>query len=233
MLRSSCIFRLQGAEMRVEELIRAMQHANGGKLLLQPVLSESDVRRSEDVRFAGICGVRGRSQGDDAAEGVEVAFSRLRAGTLRYGDLAALVAQFGAIFPEQTGDRRTETGDFLLALHDQYVLTRNVQCFQAVPLDESRGEGDLNDCRQCGECCIGPATGPISTSPADIRLWESLERDDLLYYTLPGSSSASVCAESLNFLACPFLRFSESGRGVCLVHPVKPLICREFVCPGG
>ena len=45
-----------------------------------------------------------------------------------------------------------------------------------------------------------------------------------------GSASASVRAELPDFLACPLLRFADPDRGVCLVHPVKPLICRKFVC---
>jgi Fe-S-cluster containining protein len=116
-------------------------------------------------------------------------------------------------------------GRFLLALHDTYVLGRNRDI---LPLKEELQEEST--CRRCGLCCIGPAEGPISTSPADLSRWDAMGRDDLLYFTRFGPAGA-LRARSLEFPCCPFLRFSAKKKnGHCLVHPVKPLVCRQFVC---
>jgi len=64
----------------------------------------------------------------------------------------------------------------LLRLHDAYVISRN-------------GDGPLPEklrtvawervgaCIQCGECCVGKASAPLSTSPVDISLWVRLDRE--------------------------------------------------------
>jgi Fe-S-cluster containining protein len=77
---------------------------------------------------------------------------------------------------------------------------------------------------------VGEACGPISSSPTEIAQWQALGREDLLYFTLPDSCDVTHRAHRLHFDACPFLRFPEPGSGLCLIHPVKPLICREFLC---
>jgi Fe-S-cluster containining protein len=121
-----------------------------------------------------------------------------------------------------------ELEDALLRLHDAYVVSRNVDS----PLPEeprSVASGRVRACIQCGECCVGEATGPLSTSPSDISLWERLGREDLLYHTEKGAWGGSPGMEG-HYICCPFLRFTISRKGICLVHPVKPLICREFFC---
>lgn len=116
----------------------------------------------------------------------------------------------------------------LLRLHDAYVISRN-------------GDGPLPEklrtvawervgaCIQCGECCVGKASAPLSTSPVDISLWVRLDREDLLYHTEKGVWGGSRRIEG-HYTCCPFLRFTAPRKAVCLVHPVKPLICREFFC---
>lgn len=118
----------------------------------------------------------------------------------------------------------------LLGMHDAYVRERNQQSPQLKPFSKEhpRRDGEL-ECSQCGECCKGPASGPLSTSPVDLALWKNLGREDLLYHTSQGVGKASEKSHQ-QWAACPFLRFSKLGEGVCLVHPVKPLLCREFFC---
>lgn len=151
----------------------------------------------------------------------------LKERSLRYEDLSTLVQLYEACKGEFDEGLDEALGRCVLALHDVYVIRRNDEAgaYGAVPSDQTE-----ETCRQCGECCIGPAEGPISTSPTDLSVWEILGRDDLLYYTLPGSCEVSQRASSLAFYACPFLRYIEPNLGLCLVHPVKPSVCTDYSC---
>lgn len=123
-----------------------------------------------------------------------------------------------------------ELEELLLGIHDAYVRQRNQElCLQEPLFFEESSTDRASGCRQCGECCKGPASGPLSTSPIDLALWEKLGREDLLHYTLKGVWTPSEKIDQ-QWAACPFLRFSRNGEGICLVHPVKPMVCREFSC---
>lgn len=124
-----------------------------------------------------------------------------------------------------------ELEELLLAIHDAYIRERNQESRPPEPFSQehTRSDGEGGKCRQCGQCCKGPASGPLSSSPIDLALWEKLGREDLLYYTLRGAWRPSEKSVQ-QWAACPFLRFSARGDGVCLVHPVKPIVCREFLC---
>jgi hypothetical protein len=220
--------------VRVENLILARQVASKGRIPHDPGTPGDLGARWRRLR-TGLSSAPApwEAKGPFLGE-MDVTIRSLAANILKYGGVASVVARFGHIQGHLGSSLRSEIEGLLLALHDQYVVGRNWELRRGMgeALGRARpieGRG-VAGCRQCGACCAGDARGPISTSPADIRLWESLGRDDLLYYTLPGSATAPARAASLDFLACPFLRFAESRQGVCLVHPVKPLICREFGC---
>ncbi len=116
----------------------------------------------------------------------------------------------------------------LLRLHDAYVVSRNGNSPLPKESRTAAWEG-VRGCMECGECCVGEASGPLSTSPLDISLWEKLGREDLLYHTEKGAWGRSSRMEG-HYTCCPFLRFTTPSKGICLIHPVKPLICREFLC---
>ncbi len=127
-------------------------------------------------------------------------------------------------------EARLELERLLMGVHDAYVTSRNHQPSGQEVLFPGQSENPATgSCRQCGSCCMGPASGPLSSSPADLALWEKLGREDLLYHTLKGVWKPWEKPQP-EWAACPFLRFSKQGAGVCLVHPIKPLVCREFFC---
>jgi hypothetical protein len=155
------------------------------------------------------------------------AATKLLDGALRYADLSRLAHRYGEVdgFLDERLDEDLRAT--ILALHDHYVIMRNGEARELHPNSTSQNG---NACKQCGECCIGPAMGPISTSPLDLELWRDLDRDDLLHYTLVDTNRVEESIRSLAFECCPFLRFTRAEQGFCLVHPVKPRICVEFTC---
>lgn len=155
---------------------------------------------------------------------------RVALGKRGYPAMEDLLQAYWEIKHKLLGGACLEIEELLLGIHDAYVKERNKEDSLPRPLfaGQVRKEG-VAACRQCGECCKGPASGPLSSSPVDLALWEKLGREDLLYHTLRGAWRPSKeLAE--HWAACPFLRFSGRGEGVCLIHPVKPLVCREFLC---
>ncbi len=115
----------------------------------------------------------------------------------------------------------------LTSCHDYYVLMKNSMRPKGDPIECGEGK---NLCNRCGQCCIGPAEGPLSWRKEEILRWERDGRDDIFYFTAPVGPIDVPRASSLRFLICPFLRFNPSGLGLCLIHPVKPKECLEFVC---
>ena len=179
----------------------------------------------------------GRTGGDSGFQSflriVSEAVQALVEDRLRYADIARVLESY---FSEQDRLEKSiawEWDAILLTVHDIYIESKNRECSEKGRVHAGDfGEG----CRECGECCIGPAAGPISTSPKDIAFWEAADRDDILYFTLSdpkGPMNNEVKggrARAFHFEACPFLRFSKTNKGRCLIHPVKPAICREFIC---
>ena len=175
--------------------------------------------------------LEGRTGGDPRAHSfiriVSEVVPALVENRLRYADVGQALKAYLSIRDRLEKALAEKLDGMLLAVHDLYITFKNRECFEKgrVHAGDS-GEG----CRQCGECCIGPASGPISTSPKDIAFWEAAGRDDILYFTLSNPGSDETRAKEFHFEACPFLRFSRENKGRCLIHPVKPAICREFVC---
>jgi hypothetical protein len=119
------------------------------------------------------------------------------------------------------------TLELLLGLHDLYVSSKNK--VSSPPVSPS-GPAPDQRCRRCGACCSGEGTGPISSSPVDLIRWVVLGRDDVLYYTELGWPGDVDDLRGLLYNVCPFLRFDGEAIGLCLIHPVKPIQCREFLC---
>lgn len=141
----------------------------------------------------------------------------------------ALEELLGGCLTEDSSSRgNPQLEEAILKLHDAYVRFKNTYCAPA-SREGQKALGDRPLCLQCGECCVGRAYGPLSTSPRDIELWESLGREDLLYHTVKGAWGRTLMVQG-EYFCCPFLRFSKQGKGICLIHPVKPLICRDFHC---
>ncbi len=115
----------------------------------------------------------------------------------------------------------------LISCHDYYVLTKNAMRPKRGP---SGSTGIESPCKRCGQCCIGPAKGPLSWRKEEIIGWEEENRDDILYFTAYSGPLDVPRASCLKFLTCPFLRFNQGGLGLCLIHPLKPKECLEFVC---
>jgi Fe-S-cluster containining protein len=218
--------------LRIEVFLGDMGRRYGGRIPLM-----CDTLEGLKCRWQALEHVLGGSTGDMPQlarflAGARVALTGLREHSLRYGDLSVVVSSYNVLPEHLMEPHGADVGQWVLALHDLYVIRRNEESETSAVMF---GDRHWNPCRQCGECCIGPAEGPISTSPQDLTLWEALGRDDLLYFTLAGPHEVAHPgragrARSLRFEACPFLRFSGPERGFCLVHPVKPRICREYTC---
>lgn len=91
-------------------------------------------------------------------------------------------------------------------------------------------------CRQCGQCCMSLDYHNELTSK-DVARWEKLGRTDILkwvrvvegeggtteyrIWTIPGTTRLAE--------VCPFLKeIPSQNRWGCLIHDVKPDICREY-----
>lgn len=91
-------------------------------------------------------------------------------------------------------------------------------------------------CRQCGQCCTTLDYHDELTQE-DVALWERLGRTDILewvrvvkrqdgerafkIWTIPGTTRPAD--------PCPFLkRIPSENRYGCLIHDVKPGICRQY-----
>jgi len=199
--------------MRVAEFLRESCSRHGGRIPLA---------RGNMVETLGELGCLARRLGEAGAplQGILVRFCAEKSWGSRWRLLEAMVDLCGRARGNLPHGPRIELNRLVLALHDLYVAGRN----REAP-GTSLPAGAKGSCAQCGQCCMGPARGPLSTSPLDLAFWKSLEREDLLHHT-----RLDPKGESEDFAACPFLRFSWEGKGVCLIHPVKPFICREFLC---
>lgn len=209
--------------MRIEEFLREQGWEHGGRI---PLAEGS--QRDLAYRFFRLgerLGMRGMILFGSPESGLWPAFRELG-----YRAFEAPLAMYGQIRKWLPFQLRHETAQLLLGLHDSYVTERNLEVQAQASLARRRlGEGAGGACAQCGQCCMGPAKGPLTTSPLDLFLWEELGREDLLYHTERGAWAFSPVREQ-DFAACPFLRFSSDEKGICLIHPVKPLICLEFSC---
>lgn len=91
-------------------------------------------------------------------------------------------------------------------------------------------------CRQCGRCCAS-LDYHDELSEEDVATWEKLGRTDILewvrvvelqkqerafrIWTIPGTTRLAD--------SCPFLKkISSENRWECLIHDVKPGICRQY-----
>jgi Fe-S-cluster containining protein len=91
-------------------------------------------------------------------------------------------------------------------------------------------------CKQCGRCCRSLDYHDDLTRE-DVRRWEKLGRTDILrwvrvieerggkgiykIWTIPGTTQLAE--------VCPFLKeVSSENRWACLIHDVKPAICRQY-----
>ncbi len=130
-------------------------------------------------------------------------------------------------------------GEILAALCTMVFHTRAYT--EVDPEDGRKGisvETGMEDfsCRQCGECCRSLDYHKDITRE-DISYWKSLGREDILkwvgafemdngekvysIWTVPGTMKFAE--------VCPFLKeVSSENRSVCLIHDVKPAICRQY-----
>ena len=91
-------------------------------------------------------------------------------------------------------------------------------------------------CIQCGDCCRF-LDYHEALSPADVRMWEQMARQDILERVgasrrPDGGTAYRIWIEpDSGKLArvCPFLQqLPDENRWICSIHDVKPRICREY-----
>lgn len=77
-------------------------------------------------------------------------------------------------------------------------------------------------CSECGECCtrnLALNTYEINTIKAYIKKHNIQQQKHVV----------NVYAEKMFDAVCPFLDDTKSNHK-CTIYPVRPLICREFIC---
>ena len=118
-------------------------------------------------------------------------------------------------------------------------------------LEEQRTLLEGFKCKQRGHCCLD-LTDAFETCAVeeDIRLWEEMERYDILEWVDPISVGGEVIVYDIwidprtgdDVSRCPWLGKLPDGKYICEIHDVKPRHCRiyprskehaeETGCPG-
>lgn len=218
----------KGNALTIEELINIVAAKEENRIPLRPIHSKEADNLLRKIR------ARSEILGDLGLPWEEfiIAFIRtstkMDRGSARYIDICLLVEYAGPfIIGLIDEDLRDEISSLLISLHDRYVLEKSLSSNWVRSNNYNESEGS---CIRCGQCCIGPAEGPLSWRDDEILKWEIGGRDDILYFTASGSPYKGRKARTLEFLVCPFLRFETPLLGLCLIHPVKPWECIEFSC---
>jgi len=87
--------------------------------------------------------------------------------------------------------------------------------------------GPANRCEACGLCCelYGDA---LAAEESDLARWRREGRADLLARVGEGGALWSDPATGEALPACPFLRYTDTGDVLCIIHETKPGMCRDY-----
>lgn len=157
-----------------------------------------------------------------------------RQPNMKWMDGPELVETACSVVREADRDSRLVSSLCARVFHERAWEERDPETGQMGIRMETGMEGF--SCRQCGRCCTS-LDYHAELTEEDVTRWKQLGRTDILewvraieqengtkayrIWTVPGTTRLAD--------TCPFLKKVPSeNRWECLIHDVKPLICRQY-----
>ena len=90
---------------------------------------------------------------------------------------------------------------------------------------------DRFSCTRCGHCCRILSFHAVC-DPEDLERWRLAGREDILAWVGGGGDGTGMLwvrpGTNLLIEHCPWLAAEPDGRSACIIHDLKPNLCREF-----